>query len=59
MMRAYRPLTTAMLIAIALTVIIWMLRGFGILSFLPGGILWLLIFATAGLVTFNLLRWSE
>ncbi len=58
-MRAYRPVTTAMIIAIALTAIVWILRGFGILSFLPGGILWLLIFATAGLVTFNLLRWSE
>lgn len=58
-MRAYRPVTTAMLIAIALTAIVWVLRGFGILSFLPGGILWLLIFVTAGLVTFNLLRWSE
>ena len=58
-MRAYRPVTTAMIIAIALTAIVWILRGFGILSFLPGGILWLLIFATAGLVTFKLLRWSE
>lgn len=58
-MRAYRPETTAMIVAIALTAVVWILRGFGILSFLPGSILWFLIFTTAGLITFNLLRWSE
>lgn len=58
-MRTFQPQTTAMIIAIALTAIVWILRGFGILSFLPGGILWFLIFASAGLITFNLLRWSE
>lgn len=32
-------------IILGITLIIWVLRGFGILSFIPGGILWLLIFS--------------
>jgi hypothetical protein len=39
--------------------VIWILRGVSLLSFLPGGILWVLILLTAGLATFNLLRWTE
>ena len=30
-------------IILGITLVIWVLRGFGILGFIPGGILWLLI----------------
>ncbi|MEQ8756812.1 hypothetical protein [Coleofasciculus sp. G1-WW12-02] len=30
-------------ISVAVTFVVYILRGFGILSFIPGGILWLLI----------------
>lgn len=31
-------------IVLGLTVVIWMLRGFGVLTFLPGWVIWVLIF---------------
>ena len=30
-------------IILGITLVIWVLRGFGILGFIPGGILWLLL----------------
>ncbi|OLT63748.1 hypothetical protein [Moorea producens] len=33
---------------LAITVMVYLLRGFGILTFLPGGILWLLILLSIG-----------
>ncbi|NEO42938.1 MAG: hypothetical protein F6K55_07530 [Moorea sp. SIO4A3] len=33
---------------IAITVMVYLLRGFGIITFLPGGILWLLILLSIG-----------
>ncbi len=30
-------------IILGVTVAVWVLRGFGLLSFIPGGILWLLL----------------
>lgn len=35
-------------IFLSLTIVIYVLRGVGILTFLPGGILWLLIFLSIG-----------
>ncbi|HLO47135.1 MAG TPA: hypothetical protein VK211_01715 [Kamptonema sp.] len=35
-------------IILGITVIIWLLRGFGILTFIPGGVLWLLLFVSIG-----------
>lgn len=35
-------------IILGITVIIWLLRGFGILTFIPGGILWLLLLLSIG-----------
>ncbi|HIK26970.1 MAG: hypothetical protein N3E45_07810 [Oscillatoriaceae bacterium SKW80] len=31
-------------ITLGLTIVVWMLRGFGVLTFLPGGVIWVLIF---------------
>lgn len=30
-------------ITLAVTVVVYLLRGFGVLTFLPGGVLWILI----------------
>ncbi|MGB3402655.1 MAG: hypothetical protein WBA77_08185 [Microcoleaceae cyanobacterium] len=35
-------------LAILAMIVIWLLRGFGILAFLPGMILWILLFASIG-----------
>ncbi|MEM1241489.1 MAG: hypothetical protein AAGI45_16760 [Cyanobacteria bacterium P01_H01_bin.26] len=40
-----RPITQLLLATIALTAIVWILRGTSLLSFLPGIIIWLLILA--------------
>ncbi len=33
---------------LAITVMVYLLRGFGIITFIPGGILWLLILLSIG-----------
>lgn len=43
-----RKLAYAFGITLAITVIIYLLRGFGILTFLPGGIIYLLILLSIG-----------
>jgi hypothetical protein len=35
-------------ISLAVTVFVYVLRGFGVLTFIPGGVLWLLILLTIG-----------
>ncbi len=35
-------------ISLAVTVFVYVLRGLGILTFIPGGVLWLLILLTIG-----------
>ncbi len=37
------PVTLIFLILVVITLLYWLLRGFGIITFLPGYILWLLI----------------
>lgn len=43
-----RPTTQIFLLTLAVTAVVWVLRGFGILTFLPGGIIWLLILLSIG-----------
>lgn len=38
-----RILKQAFGIILGITIAVWILRGFGILTFIPGGIIWLLI----------------
>ncbi|MBD1939165.1 hypothetical protein [Microcoleus sp. FACHB-68] len=40
-------------IVLGLTVLVWLLRGFGILTFIPGSILWILILLsiTTGIIS--------
>lgn len=40
-----RRLTQIFGILLGIGIAVWLLRGFGILSFIPGGIIWLLLLA--------------
>lgn len=41
--RSLKPGTQAFLITFAIALLVWILRGIGLFSFLPGWILWFLI----------------
>jgi hypothetical protein len=41
------------LIVLGLTILVWLLRGLGLLTFLPGAVLWLLIIASFVLTVVN------
>jgi hypothetical protein len=43
------PLSRLFLGVLALTVVVWVLRGFALLAFLPGIVLWFLILLCFGL----------
>ncbi len=43
-----RPETTVFLGILGVTIAVWVLRGIGLLTFIPGGILWVLLFLTIG-----------
>ncbi|MGF1498659.1 MAG: hypothetical protein ACFB8W_17805 [Elainellaceae cyanobacterium] len=45
--------TQLFLVLLGLTLGVWVLRGLGILTFLPGGILWLLFLLTIGAGVIN------
>lgn len=47
---------TAFWVILSVTVTVWALRGFGILTFLPGGIIWLLLLLTIGVGIFNAIQ---
>lgn len=52
-------MTQVFLAVLGLTAVIWVLRGFAVLAFLPGIVLWLLIlacFATGILTTLQKMR---
>lgn len=38
-----RVLTQTFGIILGITIAVWLLRGFGLLTFIPGGVIWLLI----------------
>jgi hypothetical protein len=43
MTRSIKPTTSAFLIVLMMTGLVWILRGLGVLTFIPGWILWGLI----------------
>ena len=51
-----RPETTVLLFFLGITLAVWILRGFTLLAFLPGGVLWLLIFLTLGAAIIDFLQ---
>ena len=46
-------------ILIGSTFLVWLLRGFGILTFIPGGLIWLLLISAiaSGILSLLLRRW--
>ena len=46
-------------ILIGSTFLVWLLRGFGILTFIPGGLIWLLLLLAIATLVINILqrRW--
>lgn len=47
MMRgSLKPSTLAFLIVLAMTAFVWILRGIGVLTFIPGSVIWVLILLT-------------
>lgn len=50
------PGSQLLLLLVCLTLVVWILRGLTLLSFLPGIVLWLLILACLGVFVFNSLQ---
>ncbi|WP_144405605.1 hypothetical protein [Aliterella atlantica] len=48
-------------IVISITIAVWVLRGFGILGFIPGGVIWLLVLMAIATAIFGIWqnRWSR
>jgi hypothetical protein len=59
MPKRLKPETLALLISLGTLLLIWILRGFRLLSFIPGVIIWVLIFVTAAIAVVNGLRLTE
>ncbi|MEB3209869.1 MAG: hypothetical protein VKL39_00875 [Leptolyngbyaceae bacterium] len=47
------------LMLLGITLAVWILRGLGILTFIPGGLIWLLILGTIGSGTFAAIQRSK
>jgi hypothetical protein len=47
------------LIFLGITIAVWVMRGIGFLTFIPGGILWLLILSTIGTGVFSAIQRSK
>ncbi|NJR48604.1 MAG: hypothetical protein HC780_02655 [Leptolyngbyaceae cyanobacterium CSU_1_3] len=57
MSRSSNSRSVVYLVVLSLTMIVWLLRGIGLLAFVPGFILWILIGLTIGLTIVNI--WLE
>jgi hypothetical protein len=51
-----RPATTIFLTILSIAIVTWVLRGIGLLTFLPGGVLWTLIFMSVGAGVVSLIQ---
>jgi hypothetical protein len=51
--RSLRTSYKIFLLLSAVTATVWVLRGFGILTFIPGGLIWLLLLASIGTGVFD------
>jgi hypothetical protein len=54
-----RKLTQIIGIVLAMAIALWILRGLGILTFIPGGVIWLLLLGaiTLGIFSYFQRRW--
>ncbi|MBD2259630.1 hypothetical protein H6G13_18870 [Pseudanabaena sp. FACHB-2040] len=55
-LRRLQPATQIFLGLLAFTTVVWILRGLGILSFLPGAVIWVLILLCFGTGIFSSLQ---
>ncbi|MBD0336451.1 MAG: hypothetical protein ICV62_13255 [Cyanobacteria bacterium Co-bin13] len=55
-LRRLQPATQIFLGFLAFTAVVWLLRGLGILSFLPGAVIWILILLCFGTGIFSSLQ---
>jgi hypothetical protein len=53
MIKQLRPDTTVFLTILFITVLVWILRGLGLLTFLPGLVIWVLLLLTIGAGVFS------
>lgn len=53
MAKRLRPDTTVFLTILFITVLVWILRGLGILTFIPGIVIWILLLLTVGTGVFS------
>jgi hypothetical protein len=53
MNRRLRPDTTVFLTILFITILVWVLRGVGILTFLPGIVIWVLLILSVGTGVFS------
>ena len=51
-----RPITQLLLATMAMTAIVWVLRGTTLLAFLPGIIIWLMLLACFAIALFGSLQ---
>lgn len=47
---------TAFWVVLSVTLTVWILRGLGILTFIPGGVIWILLVLTIGTGVFNMIQ---
>lgn len=48
-----RKLTQVFGVLLGVAIAVWVMRGFGLLSFMPGGVIWLLLLAAIAVGVFN------
>jgi hypothetical protein len=51
-----RPATTIFLTILSIAIVTWLLRGIGLLTFIPGGVLWTLILMSVGAGVVSLIQ---
>lgn len=54
--RSLKPSLVAFLAVLAMTVLVWVLRGVGLLTFIPGSVLWVLILLSLGTAILTVVR---
>ncbi|MCL6433253.1 MAG: hypothetical protein K6T90_03400 [Leptolyngbyaceae cyanobacterium HOT.MB2.61] len=56
MIRTLKPSTKAFLFTVLMTGLVWFLRGIGVLTFIPGWVLWVLILLSIATAVLSVVR---
>ena len=51
-----KPSLVAFLVVLAMTILVWVLRGVGLLVFIPGGLIWVLILLCVATAVLSAIR---